>query len=128
MATEIKHMSSGIPFPGGTTRGLECRTREGSNRRRFNKITSINAVLDEQDLQFKREKCDPNALRRVYLVHSQRCQTESQLLAKGDESEARMFLKDSDQGCYYRKLFAQKRAVMREIRGYRNRRCCDDML
>ncbi|KAI2489886.1 hypothetical protein MHU86_24701 [Fragilaria crotonensis] len=96
MAIEIKAMSSGLPFPGGTTRGLEFRTREGSDRRKANKLNSIHAVLDEQDLQLMRGINEPEGLRRVYLQHSQSCLTESQLLAKADETEVRNLLKAKD--------------------------------
>jgi hypothetical protein len=60
MSTEIKCMTDGRPFPDeGTTRGLEFRTREGSDRRKANKLNSIHAVLDEQDVQQMRGICDP---------------------------------------------------------------------
>jgi hypothetical protein len=117
MAIEIKCMSSGTPLLGGTTRGLEFRTREGSNRRKANKLNSINAVLDEQDAQIMHDQYDPEALRSVYLQHSQRCLTESHLLAKGDEIEVKLFHEESGEGGgFFRKLFAEKRALMREIR------------
>ena len=116
MAIEIKHMNSGTPFPEGTTRGLEFRTREGSNRRKANKLNSIHAVLDKQDLHIMRDECDPKALRSVYLQHSQRCLTESQLLAKADEIEVQLILEESEQGGFFGKLFAKKKALMREIR------------
>jgi hypothetical protein len=109
MSTEIKCMTDGRPFPDeGTTRGLEFRTREGSDRRKANKLNSIHAVLDEQDVQQMRGICDPEGLRRAYLEHSRRCLAESQVLAKADEIEVQLMRKteerelmDIDQDDYF---------------------------
>lgn len=131
MAIEIKHMTLGKPFPEGTTRGLEFRTREGSNRRKANKLNSIHAVLDEQDVQLMRGECSPEALRSVYLEHSLKCLSESQSLAKDDEIEVLRFAEaegrnitgiesedcdTSEEAVFFRRLFAKKRALMKEIK------------
>lgn len=132
MSTEIKYMTEGRPFPEeGTTRGLEFRTREGSDRRKANKLNSIHAVLDEQDLQQMRGVCEPESLRKAYLEHSRRCLAASQALAKADEIEVQLMRKteerkqmDIDQDEYFAsmkesmfmRLFLKKRAVMEEIR------------
>ena len=138
MSTEIKFMTAGKPFPEeGTTRGLEFRTREGSDRRKANKLNSIHAVLDEQDLQHMRGVYDPEGLRKAYLEHSRRCLAESHALAKADEAEVDLMRKaeepqsmDIDQEEYYSsmkesmfmRLFLKKRAVMEEIKRLQ-RRC-----
>jgi hypothetical protein len=130
MAFEIKSMSSGSPIPGGTTRGLEYRTREGSDRRKANKLNSIHAVLDEQDRQLMRGINEPEGLRRVYLKHSQSCLGESQLLAKADEIEMRHLLEPNDavvtcidneeyntknERSFLRRLFVDKKSLTNEI-------------
>jgi hypothetical protein len=56
-----------------TARGLEYRTQEGAWARYENKRDAYNAVLDEQDLQWKEDKDDDEAIRRVYQEHSLKC-------------------------------------------------------
>jgi hypothetical protein len=56
-----------------TVRGLEYRTQTGAWARYENKRDAYNAVLDEQDRQWKIEKDDYDAISRVYMEHSIKC-------------------------------------------------------
>lgn len=56
-----------------TTRGLEYRTQEGAWARYENKRDAYNAVLDEQDRQWKEDVDDWEAISKVYLDHSTKC-------------------------------------------------------
>jgi hypothetical protein len=72
-----------------TSRGLEYRTQEGAWARYENKRDAYNAVLDEQDRQWKVDKDDFERLRAVYLNHSTKCADAAHVRAKQDEKEAR---------------------------------------
>lgn len=135
MAEDVRAMTCGKPLgPEFSRRGLEYRTREGSNRRKANKTNSINAVLDEQDLQMAVSCICPKTLRLVYLEHSAHCATNASLLGKTDELEVKL-IKENDQKeaeqrdlhdrvtrssktgkKILRRLFAKKRAVVEEIK------------
>lgn len=97
MTSEVNFMTLGEPIMGTdhTTRGLEFRTREGRERRKTNRFVSMNAVLDEQDIQFMRCYNDPDDLRKVYLGHSRRCLSESQALGKADQIEVSLIRQDT---------------------------------
>ena len=47
-------------------RGIECRMREASKLRQFNKQRSIKAVLSEQRIQWKEGICNPEYLAIAY--------------------------------------------------------------
>jgi hypothetical protein len=51
-------------------RGLECRTKEGVRKRMFNKASTRNAVLDEQDRQWDIFVTDSEAIAKVYVAAS----------------------------------------------------------
>jgi len=79
-----------------TARGLEYRTQEGAWARYENKRDAYNAVLDEQDAQWKGDYDDDEALRRVYLEHSAKCAVNANRLAIADAREAeRIFDEES---------------------------------
>lgn len=71
-----------------TARGLEYRTQEGAWARYENKRDAYNAVLDEQDIQWKEDSDDPEELRNVYLQHSTKCSVAAHQLACKDALEA----------------------------------------
>ena len=77
-----------------TARGLEYRTQEGAWARYENKRDAYNAVLDEQDIQWKEDYDDDEALRRVYLEHSTKCSESAHKLAMQDALEAETFCID----------------------------------
>ena len=138
MSTEVKFMTLGklvLMSEDHTARGLEFRTPEGSERRKANKLDSIHAVLDEQDLQHMHGTNDPEGLRRVYMGYSRRCLSESQALGKADEIEVSLIQtadqqpdmhidendtkysqKASPKDNVFLRLFTKKRAVMEEIK------------
>lgn len=78
-----------------TARGLEYRTQEGAWARYENKRDAYNAVLDEQDNQWKEDCDDEEALRRVYLEHSTKCAANAAKLAQEDAREAQAILNES---------------------------------
>lgn len=83
-------MESGEPLTGEehTSRGLEYRTQEGAWARYENKRDAYNAVLDEQDRQWKVDKDDWDKISSVYLEHSAKCLKAAQDRGKNDENEA----------------------------------------
>jgi len=83
-------MESGETVTGDehTSRGLEYRTQEGAWARYENKRDAYNAVLDEQDHQWKIDKDDFEKIRKIYLKHSQKCADAAVVRALSDEREA----------------------------------------
>lgn len=76
-----------------TTRGLEYRTQEGAWARYENKRDAYNAVLDEQDRQWKRDADDDEAIRQVYLEHSAKCLAAAQKRGLQDAKAVEEFLR-----------------------------------
>ncbi|EEC47486.1 predicted protein [Phaeodactylum tricornutum CCAP 1055/1] len=74
--------------PDNTTRGLEYRTQEGAWARYENKRDAYNAVLDEQDRQWKVDKDDEQRIRKIYLDHSTKCADAAVVRGVKDEREA----------------------------------------
>jgi len=68
-----------------TSRGLEYRTQEGAWARYENKRDAYNAVLDEQDRQWKKDLDDWEAISKVYREHSEKCQKAANERAAKDE-------------------------------------------
>lgn len=135
LATEVKYMmcNSNNKDAGETetttTRGLEFRTKDGSALRRSNKLDSIHAVLDEQDLQHMRGiNDDPEGLRKVYTSHSRRCLAASQALGRADQEVMERLQKEEQSSAdaedllslkkdnVFVRLFTKKREVMEEIK------------
>jgi hypothetical protein len=82
-------MESGEKLTGEehTSRGLEYRTQEGAWARYENKRDAYNAVLDEQDRQWKEDIDDWDIISRVYLEHSSKCLKAAYERGVGDEKE-----------------------------------------
>lgn len=80
-------MESGETVTGDdhTSRGLEYRTQEGAWARYENKRDAYNAVLDEQDRQWKVDKDDYEKIRLIYLKHSTKCANAAIVRALQDE-------------------------------------------
>lgn len=78
-----------------TSRGLEHRTQEGSWARFQTKRDSYNAVLDEQDRQWKEDADDDEQIGRIYMEHSQPCARKAHQLGLMDEQAARQVHSDS---------------------------------
>jgi hypothetical protein len=59
--------------------GLESATRDGSSKKRWNKLHSRSVVIDEQVLQNARghQECDDQILARIYLDCTRHCQYEA---------------------------------------------------
>jgi hypothetical protein len=77
-----------------TSRGLEYRTQDGAWARYENKRDAYNAVLDEQDRQWKDDADDHDALSRVYLEHSAKCLEAARKRAKEDARIAKKICAD----------------------------------
>lgn len=76
------------------SRGLEYRTQQGAWARHENKRDAYNAVLDEQDRQWKADKDDHDALGRVYLQHSTKCAVAAAERGAADAKEAKEICHD----------------------------------
>jgi polyhydroxyalkanoate synthesis regulator phasin len=77
-----------------TSRGLEYRTQQGAWARYENKRDAYNAVLDEQDRQWKADKDDHDALARIYLQHSTKCAVAASERGDADAKEAKEICQD----------------------------------
>jgi hypothetical protein len=72
-----------------TSRGLEYRTQDGAWARYEKKRDAYNAVLDEQDRQWKADRDDDEKICIIYLEHSTACADAAHLRAVDDEKLAR---------------------------------------
>jgi hypothetical protein len=70
-------------------RGLECRTKEGTRKRMFNKASTRNAVLNEQDRQLDIFVTDLEAIAKIYIAASRLSQVSARTMGLFDEKEAR---------------------------------------
>jgi hypothetical protein len=70
-----------------TARGLEYRTREGSMKRKVNKLNGLMVVLDEQESQWNRGIHDDEAIAAAYRDVSCKSLELVRLLAARDEAE-----------------------------------------
>jgi hypothetical protein len=77
-----------------TSRGLEYRTQEGAWARYENKRDAYNAVLDEQDRQWKVDKDDHEKIRQIYLKHSTKCANAAVVRALQDERDIKQYLSE----------------------------------
>jgi hypothetical protein len=75
-----------------TSRGLEYRTQEGAWARYENKRDAYNAVLDEQDRQWKVDKDDHEKIRQIYQKHSTKCANAAVVRALQDERDIKQYL------------------------------------
>jgi hypothetical protein len=93
--TTIYMMETGIAMKDDeqTSRGLEYRTQDGAWARYEKKRDAYNAVLDEQDRQWKVDKDDDEAIRSIYLEHSTKCGDAAHMRAVDDEKVARKHLR-----------------------------------
>jgi hypothetical protein len=89
-------MESGEEVSGDehTSRGLEYRTQEGAWARYENKRDAYNAVLDEQDRQWKVDKDDYDKIRQIYLKHSTKCANAAIVRALQDERDIQDYMKE----------------------------------
>lgn len=88
-------MESGEDLSGDehTSRGLEYRTQDGAWARYENKRDAYNAVLDEQDRQWKVDRDDDEKISRIYLEHSTKCARAANARAIEDEKHAKKVLR-----------------------------------
>lgn len=76
-----------------TSRGLEYRSKEGAWARYENKRDAYNAVLDEQDQQWKDDADDEEKIRAVYLEQSTKCRNAAILRGMQDEEDVKEYLR-----------------------------------
>lgn len=67
-----------------TMRGLEFRTQKGAWERYKNKKDASDAVLDEQDEQWKVDQDDEHKIAQIYLSHSTKCALAAQQRGQQD--------------------------------------------
>ena len=77
-----------------TSRGLEYRTQEGAWARYENKRDAYNAVLDEQDRQWKIDQDDFEEIGIVYREHSTKCALAAAERGAEDAKEAKEICRD----------------------------------
>jgi len=75
-------------------RGLEYRSRFGSQKRKLNKLRGLRAVLAEQNRQIEEDLCDDEALRDAYMVESHHTKEDARSLAQRDAKEAAEIFKE----------------------------------
>lgn len=105
-----------------TCRGLEYRSQAGAWARYENKRDAYNAVLDEQDIQWKKDVDDCDALSRVYLLHSTKCQEAAVVLGRQDAAEAQNIYEE----CFSKAKHAEKieKRISRKKSGNSLKRMC----
>lgn len=81
--------SKSLPDGEFTSRGLEYRTQKGAWARHENKRAAYGALLDEQDLQWSKNKDDHDKLATVYAEHTVKTAKAAYLLALKDARAAR---------------------------------------
>jgi hypothetical protein len=89
-------MESGKKLTGDvhTSRGLEYRTQKASWARHENKKDAYNAVLDEQDRQWKEDIDDWDIISRIYLEHSSKRLNAAHERGVEDEKEIIEYIRD----------------------------------
>jgi len=94
-----------------TIRGLEYRTKKGSEIRRRNKYSAISAVLNEHEIQVACGSKDSAAIRSLYLQHgSKRCALEAQKMGARDALVAQGIYNEDQE----KKIEAEKNSKMEE--------------
>lgn len=81
--------SKSLPDEEYTSRGLEYRTQRGAWARHENKRAAYGAVLDEQDIQWSKNKDDHDRLATVYSEHTAKTAKAAYLVALKDARAAR---------------------------------------
>jgi len=79
-----------------TMRGLEYRHREGSMKRKANKLNGLMAVLDEQERQWRRDVDDDVAISEAYMAVGKKSSLAARMLAAKDEIEVKEMWKYGD--------------------------------
>eukprot|EP00934_Nitzschia_sp_Nitz4_P006276 Nitzschia sp. Nitz4//scaffold69_size99277//13021//14070//NITZ4_004619-RA/size99277-processed-gene-0.15-mRNA-1//1//CDS//3329556673//6266//frame0 len=110
------------------TRGLEGKTKKGNATRRDFKTNSINAVLEEQALQWDEDVDDDEAIMEVYVEYSQPCADAAHVAALQDAKEAMEYQKGETSRSSTESLSSQlpviKEAVFGKLRDILNLREC----
>lgn len=82
----LKKMAKGIPLDDtdDEARGLEHKTPKGSHRRKSNRYSSLEAVLQEQDRQWERNRIDADFIAEIYVQATAHCRLQASLTAQSD--------------------------------------------
>jgi hypothetical protein len=104
-------MESGEKLTGEdhTSRGLEYRTQEGAWARYENKRDAYNAVLDEQDRQWKEDIDDWDTISSVYLEHSTKCLKAAYERGVSDQKEIVDYIQDVQKSSSEKKVKKKKK-------------------
>ena len=79
------------------TRGLGCRTKEGSKLRHQIKLSGLIAVIEEQERQFRDGIYDPEMIAKVYKdIAATKSQTTAFVSGLKDKQEIQEYLDDDD--------------------------------
>ena len=96
---EIIHMTRNKEFVKDSekhcTRGLECRSKAGSRRRRDTQLNALIAVLTEQDRQRKHGVAEPDTLAVMYRQYSYHSQQAATNMGRRDEMEILEYTSDT---------------------------------
>jgi hypothetical protein len=114
--TTLFFMECGAQVPAGVhcCRGLEYRSAEGARARLENKSNAYNAVLDEQEKQWRDDTNDIDALARVYLKHSTKCGKAALALGIRDEVEAKQIYSSESQADTFTKKINRQTKKMHD--------------
>eukprot|EP00934_Nitzschia_sp_Nitz4_P009105 Nitzschia sp. Nitz4//scaffold56_size114212//112689//113399//NITZ4_003976-RA/size114212-processed-gene-0.79-mRNA-1//-1//CDS//3329554784//9095//frame0 len=82
----LKKMAKNLPLDSSDVdpRGLEHKTPQGTKKRHRNRLTSLDAVLVEQDRQWERNRRDPDFIAEMYIQASAHCSIQATLIAQAD--------------------------------------------
>jgi hypothetical protein len=72
------------------TRGLEHKTKEGMQRKMFNQIESLAAVMEEQGRQARDGIRDETFIARAYMAYTVHCTAMAHYMALSDQRIAAM--------------------------------------
>ena len=82
----LKKIAKGLPLEEGDEepRGLEHKTPKGNKRRNRNRFASLDAVFQEQDRQWERNRLDPDYIAKIYIQSTAHCSVEAHRMAQED--------------------------------------------
>jgi len=80
-------------------RGLEYRTPQGQKTRASNRFCAIDAVLEEQDIQWECKENDTDKISNNYMLYSKPSQAEAHRIGLEDEKEAMITYREGNSCC-----------------------------
>jgi hypothetical protein len=91
---EIRKMDEGSELKDKKycSRGLEGHTTIGTATKEENRWLAINAVLDEQMVQWEEGTFDENAIAEIYYIASSSCQVRASIVGLQDHRETKAYV------------------------------------